>query len=340
MPAEDAAAYRAAKDSAAVFDLTGWTVVTLSGRDCAKFLHNFCTNDIKGLKAGEGCEAFLTNVKARVVGHVGVFSSVYAGMGQLSLLSVPGQAERIISHLDRYLITEDVTIRDATAETALYYLAGPQAAERLGPLMMDRPAAAAPGRYSRGDAKISRTIDGALFDESWLFYRVDWLGLPGFLFWAPRERQAAAVEALSALGAAAGPEAFDSLRIEAAFPLYGTDVTEDHLAPEVGRPWAISYNKGCYLGQEPIARIDALGHVNRLLCGLRLDGGPAPERGAAVLAEGKEIGTVTSATLGLGDGKPVALAYLRAKFAEPGTTVAVRTSAGEIPATVYRAAAP
>jgi folate-binding protein YgfZ len=331
MSVEDsAAAYRAAKESAAVFDLAGWTKVTLTGRDSAKFLHNFCTNDIKGLKRGEGCEAFLTNVKARVLGHGFVFPWSYG----LSLFGAPGQGERLAAHLDRYVITEDVKIRDLTGEVTLLYLVGARAAERLAPFVEGEPS----DLPARSHPSVSIRIGGRQGSA----VRVDFLGMPGFLIsttlpWVETDR----AELIGATGAIHGaPEAFESLRIEAAFPLYGIDITEDQLAPEVGRPWAISYDKGCYLGQEPIARIDALGHVNRLLCGLRLDGGPAPERGAAVLGEGKEIGSVTSATVGLADGKPVALAYLRAKFADPGTAVAVRTSSGEIPATVYRAASP
>lgn len=324
------AAYRAAKESAAVFDLTGWTAIGLSGADCVKFLHNFCTADIKGLPERQGCEAFLTNVKARVIGHVGVFPADNVKTGRLSLLAIPGQAERLVSHLDRYVITEDVTIRDQTNETALYYVIGPLVTQRLEALMSDRPAPATAGRFSQGGVKLG--------DEYWLIYRVDWLGLPGYLFWMPRERHGAAAEALSSIGVTGSLEAFESLRIASCFPFYGVDVTEDHLAPEVGRPWAISYTKGCYLGQEPIARIDALGHVNRLLCGMRLDSDVVPDRGAPVVAGGKEIGSVTSAALNYCDGRAVALGYLRTKFAESGTLVAIRTAEGEVGAVVYRAA--
>lgn len=320
--------------SAALFDLTGWTVLSLSGADAVKFLHNFCTADIKGLRpGGEGCEAFLTNVKARIVGHVGVFPYGYAGMG-LALLTTHGQAERLAAHLDRYVITEDVTISDHTDETALFYAGGP-AAGRLERFMDHRPASPAPGRFPHGSVEIEHE-GGRL---GWLAYRVDWFASPGYLIWMPRVRRDDTREILEGKGFTfAPPETFEALRIESGFPLYGVDVTEDHLAPEVGRPWAISYAKGCYLGQEPIARIDALGHVNRLLCGLRLDSDVAPPRGAAIAADGKEVGAVTSAASA--GGRSVALGYIKTKFVDPGTRLTVHVADREIPATVYRPAGP
>ncbi|TXT38384.1 MAG: folate-binding protein YgfZ [Planctomycetota bacterium] len=119
-------------------------------------------------------------------------------------------------------------------------------------------------------------------------------------------------------------------RVAAGFPIYGIDITEDNLAQEVGRTeLAISFTKGCYLGQEPIARIDAMGHVNRQLCRIELSSGPLPDSGTPVLdkpaPDGKQVGTITSSTWKWqGDAdKPLALAYLRSGFAKPGSQVLV-----------------
>lgn len=339
------AGYRAAKESAAVFDLTGWTVLTLSGRDCVKFLHNFCTGDIKKLAEGEGCEAFFTNVKARVVGHGLVLANVdEEPYRPLTFIGTPGQGEKLFAHLDRYVITEDVVIHDITSESEVSYVMGPEAADRVQGLFAALPGAhqfraALAGPF--GDPREAGHFPwayGRIYDRPSAFVRCDVFGLPGYLVLVSRELSGVVSNCLSKKGVAVGSiEAFEALRVEACFPLYGVDVTEDHLAPEVGRPWAISYTKGCYLGQEPIARIDALGHVNRVLCGMKLDSDSMPERGAAVVAEGKEIGTITSAALSYGDGRAVALGYLRAKFAEAGMRVTVRAAAGEVGAVVYRA---
>jgi len=126
------------------------------------------------------------------------------------------------------------------------------------------------------------------------------------------------------------PDTADVLRIEAGVPLHGRDVSADNLPQEVGRDdRAINFVKGCYLGQETVARIDALGHVNKLLKGLMMPEGPVPPVGAAIEAAGKTVGTITSAAFSPGWGRAVALAYVRASHAAEGTElrVLVETSA-------------
>jgi hypothetical protein len=133
-----------------------------------------------------------------------------------------------------------------------------------------------------------------------------------------------------------GAEAFHAHRIESGFPLFGLDLTDDNLAQEAARTQrAISYTKGCYLGQEPIARIDALGHVNRELRILRLNSASALEPGVVIQAEnGREIGEITSSTAVPGEDRSVALGYVRSSHAKPETTVIVRADDREISATV------
>ena len=326
----DSDAYRAARESTAVFDLIGWTWIELTGNDARTFLHNFCTSDVKKLPDGGGCESFLTNVKARVVGHGFVFETSEQGDPTiLELATSPGQEAKLVSHLDRYVIREDVAVSGRSSEVGTLFVTGPDAADRLaaaGVRCGQRPADLEPFRH------LPARVEGAAVR----CYRTDLLGGPGYLLQCPAEAIADVQGCLGSVGLVPGDAAtFDALRIEACFPLAGVDVTEDHLAPEVGRPWAISYTKGCYLGQEPIARIDALGHVNRLLRGLRVESAAVPVAGAAVTADGKEVGTVTSAAVSPGDGRAAALAYLRTKFAEPGTAVVVDTPAGPAAATVY-----
>lgn len=319
---DPAAEYSAAVDGAAVLDVSDRTLVELTGRDRAKFLHNFCTNDIKRLSPGQGCEAFLVNVKGRVLFH----GFVFAGPESLWIETVPGAAAALVPHLDRYLITEDVQLHDRTPEWGELLVSGRQAAGRLATLL---PGADALPPYGQTAAE----WNGLMI---WV-RRVDLLGAPGFLLATRRERMADLWQALVEAGCRpAGTAAFHARRIEAGMPLYGVDITDDQLAQEVGRTaQAISFTKGCYLGQEPIARIDALGHVNRELRGLRLEQGPPPAAGAAVLADGKEIGTITSSAPIPGDDTAVALAYLRRPFTNPGTAVTVRGDSETVPAVVF-----
>jgi folate-binding protein YgfZ len=127
------------------------------------------------------------------------------------------------------------------------------------------------------------------------------------------------------------------LRIEAGTPVFGRDVTADNLPQEVGRDnRAISFVKGCYLGQETVARIDALGHVNKLMKGLRLRGpAPHPIVGATLEHDGKKVGTVTSAAFSPGWGTTVALGYVRSSQAVDATELVVVAEGGEpLPAVV------
>lgn len=153
------------------------------------------------------------------------------------------------------------------------------------------------------------------------------MGRPGLrLVGALADRAAVLAESREVAGLVeVTPEAFEVLRIEGGFPLFGRDLTAENLPQEVARDAkAINFVKGCYLGQETVARIDALGHVNKLLRGLQLPGAvdpPAP--GSVIEGDGKSVGTITSAAYSPGWGCVVALGYLRRSHAAAGTTVRV-----------------
>lgn len=317
------AEYHAARGSAALFDLSGRTQIELTGDDRQKFLNNFCTNAVAGLQPGQGCEAFLLNVKGRILGHVFVFATPDA----FWLDTVAGQAESVIAHLDRYLITEDVQFHDRTDELGQLFLCGPQASDVLGQCDAQIEALKP---YEHRTAHVH--------GEPVAVRRLDWLDVPGFQIIAPREPLARIWQWARDGGALpAGAAVWHALRIEAGFPLYGVDMTDDNLAQEAARTeQAISFRKGCYLGQEPVARIDALGHVNRELRRLRLEHEAAPPAGTVVLsADGRqEIGRVTSSAVSFQDNRSVALAYIRSGFTTPATAAAVQAGDGHIPATV------
>ncbi len=131
-----------------------------------------------------------------------------------------------------------------------------------------------------------------------------------------------------------GQDAGEALRVEAGEPLYGHDADETVIFPELRLEPYVSYTKGCYIGQEVVARVKYRGHVNRAFAGLLLEGDRVPAHGASVLAEGKEIGRVTSAVLSLALGVPIALGYVRREQLEPGTPVAVLDGDVSLPARV------
>jgi folate-binding protein YgfZ len=250
-------------------------------------------------------------------GHIFIF----AERDSLWLDSVGGSASAaLLPHFDKYVITEDVRFTDRSAEFAEFLLAGSSSTELLERLGLSVASLPRYGHRTHGsDALPLRSVR-----------RVDWLDSPTWLLSIPVVQRDEIERALTQAGVRqAELGEVHALRVAAGFPIYGVDITEDNLAQEVGRTeLAISFTKGCYLGQEPIARIDAMGHVNRQLCRLEISSGSPPDPGTPILdkpaPDGKPIGTITSSTWKWrGDDKPLALAYLRSAFTKPGTTVFV-----------------
>ncbi|MBI1313137.1 hypothetical protein GC176_17745 [bacterium] len=306
--------YTAALESAAIFDVSDRTRLEMTGPDAATFLHRFCTNELQSLPPGHGCEAFLCNVKGRILGHVFAF----VGKSGVRIDTAPGQADSLIAHLEKYHLLEDFQLSDATAQTFAFLVSGNEAASRLD-IALPCQSALPPLGWQAADGISIR--------------RVDLLGVTGFLIDGPVDAADETWQRFTAAGITpAGRDALTALRIEAGFPEYGRDLSDDNLAQEANRTTeAISFTKGCYLGQEPIARLHAMGHVNRELVCVEIepaDGTASPDNipaaGAEMLHPGKpdkEIGTLTSIAWTPGRGRAVGLAILRSQFAQPGSEV-------------------
>jgi tRNA-modifying protein YgfZ len=313
--------------NAVMFDVSDRVLIEVTGRDRVTFLHSFCTNDIKKLQPEEGCEAFVTNVKGRILGHVLVFATVSQD-GPLWIHSDPGTAPALLEHFNRYVITEDVQFIDRTAEYEKVFACGKDAASRIQvtPIAME----------ITGEEKMYSLTPSLDFVQ-----RVPFAipcGYLAMLSIAAIDDKKFVWDCLESSGGVEGGgiipgsrEVLEVLRIEALWPRYGVDITEDHLAQEAGRTsQAISFTKGCYLGQEPIARLDALGHTNRELRGIRCDAPGAVTAGAVVLdsAGGAEVGRISSAAVHPVTNCAVALAMVKTVANAPGTTVRVRTEDG------------
>jgi folate-binding protein YgfZ len=322
------AEYRSARHGAALFDVSARGKVEITGPDAVAFVQNFSTNDVARLPAGAGCETFFTTIQAKVVAYALVYRIGVAGRpDSLWLDSAPGAAEKVIKHLDHYLISEQVEFTDRTQEFAQWHLAGPQSREILRRALGEEVPDLAPLRLLvRPDSP-----DGMV-----QIRRHDPLGVPGYDILCPAGRGAEFGAWFTRAGAVpAGPEAYEVLRVEAGTPLNGKDMDENTLAPEVGRTaQAVCYTKGCFLGQEPLVRIRDLGHVNRSLVGLKLAGGAPAAPGAKLFAGDKEVGRVTSSVVSPGLRAAIALAYLRRGQQTPGTAVEVEMEGGRRPAEV------
>jgi tRNA-modifying protein YgfZ len=302
------AEYQAATEQAAVFDESSRGRIELCGKEALLFLHNLCTNDVKNLPVGAGCEAFLCTAKAKVVAYVGVSHLLDGERDVVWLDCEAGQAERVLNHLNHYLISEQVELADRTAEMALLHVCGPQAANILS------------GLVGKPLADLREWQTESFPDNACHVRRHDWLGLLGFDMFYSASKTADLKNALSAAGARECDEPIrEILRVEAGTPAYGKDIDEERAVMEVGRTrQAISYTKGCFLGQEPIVMARDRGHVNRTLMGVRLSGDEPVALGTKLLKEGVEMGQVRSCVHSPRFGT-IGLAYIKRGFQEPGT---------------------
>ena len=259
--------YRALTEELGWANAGGWTLIEMTGDDRATFLHNLCTNNIRELPPGKGCEAYLLNAQGKIVAHVLVFVESQS----LVLRTVAGQGERLLRHLDKYLIREKVALHDRSQEWAEVLLSGP----KVDAWLRSQGISSLPAGSLDG-------VEAELFGRRFAIRRVSFAGPGAALIRGGVDDVSALAASLRADGVReCGFDARESLRIENGFPAFGQDITEKNLPQEIARDaLAISFTKGCYIGQETVARIDSLGHVNWLLCGVRFEGRTVPSAGA------------------------------------------------------------
>jgi folate-binding protein YgfZ len=300
--------YQALRESAAFLDLSRRAKIILTGEDRVRLLHALTTNDVKSLKSGEGCYAFFLNAQGRIQADVNVLV-----FDQHILLDLEPEArERVYHHLDHYIIADDVTLDDATDHMAAIGVEGPRAHEEL-----TRLGAPVPEEEYAHAAWGNRVVA-----------RLNWTGSPGFRVFLPAGERLELVDQLEI--PAAGPEEARTVRLENGKPLYGYDFNDATLPQETQLEVALSFTKGCYLGQEIVERIRSRGHVNRLLVRLEMDSGEAPCPPPKLMADGAEVGTPTSLIYSPGLGKVVGLGYARAQAVKPGAEFQLEGVSGTV----------
>lgn len=321
------AEYRAAREGAALFDLSPTGKVEVAGADSQAFLHRICTNDLRELPVGAGVEAFFANATARALFYVHVYHVLlHDGRDGWWIDVAPGRAEALIKHLDRYAISDAVEFADRTADFAVIRLAGPKARAVLEKALGEEVPDLGPLQH------MVRTF-GAKAHAN--VRRHEPLALPGYDIVCLKSLAPEVWEQLTRAGATpAGAEAHEILRVEAGTPAFGKDLDADRFIAEVGRiPQTISYTKGCFPGQEPVVMARDRGAVQRSLLGLRVSGPEIVPAGSKVFREGKEIGVTTSSVISP-DAGVVALAYLRRGNQDAGTAVEVESNGEKRPAEV------
>ena len=311
------AEYGRLREDVGMVEFSGRTKIEMTGSDRVRFLHNLCTNDIQSLQVGYGCEAFVTSIQARIVGHVLVFAT----KDSLVINTVPAQYEKLSAHLDHFRIIDDIQFHDRTQEWNEVLLSGPRAQAVLRELSYWPEDWSEPSLLEHQEIQIG-TVNG------WL-RKVEFTGCDDYLLSSPERRPL--VESLLKAGVnPVGTDAFEALRLEAGYALYGPDISEANFPQEIGRDGStISFSKGCYLGQETVARLDAYGHVNKHLVSLTIDGEVCPEMSAPLFREDKEVGRLTSVAYSPEKGI-VALGYVSRGNHEQNTKIRVGSLESEV----------
>jgi len=316
--------YRFLTETVGLLDLSFRSRLCLTGADRVRFLHGQVTNDIKRLSVSEGCYAALTTVKGRMQSDLNILCLP----DELLLDFEPGLTQMVAQRLEKYIVADDVQVVDVMPHYGLLSVQGPRAGAAIRATKLYQEV---PGKCLQVLARNDTT-----FGEIYLVNHSR-CGLAGFDLFVPNESLSAVwVQLLTAAqsmgGGACGWTAIETARIEAGIPRFGVDMDESNLAIECGiESRAISYHKGCYIGQEVLNRIHSIGHVNRELRGLWVQAGdPLPEQGDLLRYDGKEVGMVTSAVNSPRFDRPIALGYLRREAMIPGTKVHIQGKAGQL----------
>jgi folate-binding protein YgfZ len=314
------AEHQAATTGAGVIDRSHVGKVTVTGRDRQAFLQGMLSNEVKSLAPGQGTAAAFLDAHGKVMALL----HVYACDDRVLIELPPGLTAKTLELIDHYLISEKAYFENADESFVVVAVEGP-----------DAPAVVASLAGRSLDLAPYQHVEVAIAGAPVRVVRRSETGGTGFQCWTMPFHGAALWRALiEAHARPVGAEALDILRVEAGIPWYGRDVDETVILPETGLEGLVSYNKGCYIGQEVVARVKYRGHVNRALTGLVLEGARVPAAGSRVVAEDAEIGRVTSAVSSVALAAPIALGYVRREHLAPGSAVSVLDGDTRIPARV------
>jgi aminomethyltransferase len=301
--------YRVGIEGCVVFDATDRGAVLVRGAETFAFLHRLLTSDVLGLDEGRSQESLLLSSKGKVLFGFRLYRTPEGAW-----LSVPPRtAPALLSALETYHFAEKVEIADQTSLHAPLLVCGPAAADVL------RSAGALEGALEE-DAFRRRRVDGV----DLLVARIPVAGSPGFLVDAGPEAAPAWWKRIRGAGArAAGVVAREILRVEAGQALYGEDVDENVYPQEARLEAAFSLTKGCFIGQEVVAKIDTYGGLNKRLVGLRISHSDPVARGTRLVldeeGERRELGVITSWAYSFALDTGLALGYAKRRHQKPGT---------------------
>jgi tRNA-modifying protein YgfZ len=320
----EAAAHEALQTGIAIYDSSDWGKIKLTGADRLRFLHNQTTNDFNILQPGQSCDTVFVTSTARTIDLV----TAYVLEDSVLLLTSPGYSQTLIDWMDRFIFFADkVELHDLTDHMASFSLIGAEAMTLLEKLGV---------KAIVGQAEDSHQICNLNFahlngiEVNGIEARIavgSGLKLPGYRLFVDREQAADLWKGLVEAGAVPmGEDLWQQLRVEQGRPAPNQELTDDYNPLEAGLWHTISLSKGCYIGQETIARLHTYKGVKQQLWGIRLASSVEPE--SLIMASDEKVGRITSVTQ-TSDGY-LALAYIRTKNAAPGLEVTVGEATGTL----------
>jgi folate-binding protein YgfZ len=310
--------YAAVRDGGAgLLDLSQRGRILIGGSEAVTFLNGLITNDMKTLDSNRWMPAAFPNVQGRLIAAIRVIHNDDGFLIDTESVT----RDSVLKLVERFTLAGDFRVANLTDEMSLLSIQGAKAPAVVGAVL--RGMTADPDYYSVA------TVDWQ--GERLTIIRATHTGEDGFDLFVPKSRAEALRTALVSAGAqAVGFDALETLRIEAGIPRYGIDMDETNVVTETNLDEGVSFTKGCYIGQEIIARIKYRGHVAKKLTGLVFDGEVALEGGAKILStDDKEIGRVTSSAFSPRLNGTIALGYVKYDYLKPGTSVNVHDAGHE-----------
>jgi len=296
-----------------VFSLGLGTILRFRGKDRCRVFNNLCTQDLRNLENGNAAETFVTDLKGRTFGH----GIAFAIADDAYFISVPDQATRLVPHFDRYIIREDAQVTDESGNYSFWLFEDRKITSQVFGIQIE----AVP------ELKSAKSI--AFEGRSLMLVHAPWIGTESMVALVPTgdyENPFKKSDVEKSIDSdMSHREAWELARIKAFWPWYGVDMDERNLPQELNRnDHAISFNKGCYLGQETIARLDALGQVQKKLVRLRIATNQIPEPKTPIFADGKEIGSIVSGALDHSESICIAMAFVKRSHFKANQEVEVR----------------
>ena len=314
--------YDAIRGGVAVIDLSAAGKLQLSGKNSTQFLNGLVSNDVKSLQAGDGVLAAFPTLQGKLLALCRIYNLATYLLLELDSIN----REKVLKALSRFVPAGEFFVTDVSDHFALFSLQGPRSAELIEALT-DQPI----------DVERQYKIIERQIAEAQVFIAShSRCGETGFDLFVPAEFARKTLETILSRGAVfgarqAGFEAFEIARIEAGIPREGADAGENYIVLESELESAVSYTKGCYLGQEVIARIHWRGQPAKRLRGLLIDADQPPPPGTEIYAtDGKKVGEITSSARSLVLDRFIALGYVHRYYLTPGTGFTLRQGEAEL----------